>query len=409
MDDFNTAVLSEAKNEYSSRLVNILTPLIIQGFKAIFKEAWDLCIKNEEAPKYLMTFQNFLTRVPKWNQEIINVETKRIMDSSKCIYLEDLLTCVHITQLKILTSIRVSSQQKKIDIDIPKLPSYIHKVYICAARKLYQNVYLFEEEIMPLAKQKNMRECEIIVKESILNVIRENMPIEKILRAYIDETEEEEIVEEIVKEPVEDKPEEGTKNADAATEDTATEKSPTVEKSAETPVVTVEKTAETTAATTSPVTDKPATLDTAVSPTKISVETAEAAAPAPSPKLKLPSPINAAELPATAPPSPPSPSTITFNDNDNVINYSSKDDPTKVGETPSMQVSAPKTIERLEKISHERHEQRKLDEEEEDDDDGDSIKISTEPVKLEVADIHDITGGLKLNSLPELSGVEVLA
>ena len=405
MDDFNTAVLSEAKNEYSSRLVNILTPLIIQGFKAIFKEAWDLCIKNEEAPKYLMTFQNFLTRVPKWNQEIINVETKRIMDSSKCIYLEDLLTCVHITQLKILTSIRVSSKQKKIDIDIPKLPSYIHKVYICAARKLYQNVYLFEEEIMPLAKQKNMRECEIIVKESILNVIRENMPIEKILRAYIDETEEEEIVEEIIKEPVEDKPEDATKNPAATSEDT--EKAA---KGDETPTVTVAKAADTTP----PVAggDKAeTTVETAaaISPTKTITENVKlAAAPTLTPTLKLPSPLNAAEMPVTAPPSPPSPSTITFNDNDNVVKYSTKDDTTKVGATPSMQVSAPKTIERLEKISHERHEQRKLEEEEEDDD-GDSIKISTEPIKLEVSDIHDITGGLKLNSLPELSGVEVLA
>ena len=116
MDDFNAAVLSEAKNEYSSRLVNILTPLIIQGFKSIFREALDLCIKNEEDAKYLMTFQNFLTRVPRWNQEIINVETKRILDSSKCQYLEDLLTCVHITQLKISTCIRVSNKQKKIEI-----------------------------------------------------------------------------------------------------------------------------------------------------------------------------------------------------------------------------------------------------------------------------------------------------
>ena len=408
MDDFNTAVLSEAKNEYSSRLVNILTPLIIQGFKAIFKEAWDLCIKNEEAPKYLMTFQNFLTRVPKWNQEIINVETKRIMDSSKCIYLEDLLTCVHITQLKILTSIRVSSKQKKIDIDIPKLPSYIHKVYICAARKLYQNVYLFEEEIMPLAKQKNMRECEIIVKESILNVIRENMPIEKILRAYIDETEEEEIVEEIIKEPVEDKSEDATKNAATTPEDA--EKTAKIEKGDETPTVTVAKAPDTT----SPVAagDKAkTTVETAaaISPTKTITENVKlATAPTLTPTLKLPSPLNTTEMPVTAPPSPPSPSTITFNDNDNVVKYSTKDDTTKVGVTPSMQVSAPKTIERLEKISHERHEQRKLEEEEEDDD-GDSIKISTEPIKLEVSDIHDITGGLKLNSLPELSGVEVLA
>ena len=73
-----------------------------------------------------MTFQNFLSRVPKWNSTIIEEETKRIITLSQCNYLDDLLTCVHITQLKILTSIRVS-QNKKIDIDIPKLSDFIHK------------------------------------------------------------------------------------------------------------------------------------------------------------------------------------------------------------------------------------------------------------------------------------------
>ena len=84
MDDFNTNLLSEARNEYSSRLLNILTPLVIQGFRSIFNEAYELCIKNEEGTKYLMTFQNFLSRVPKWNQEIIYVETDRILKTSKC-------------------------------------------------------------------------------------------------------------------------------------------------------------------------------------------------------------------------------------------------------------------------------------------------------------------------------------
>ena len=154
MDDYNVDILSQAKSEYSANLVNIITPLIIEGFKSIFKEAWQLCITNDEDSKYLMTFQNFLTRVPKWNQSIIEDETKRILDKSKCSYLEDLLTCVYITHLKILTSIRVSSKQKKIDIDIPKLSEFIHKVYIACARKIYSNVYLFEEEILPLQKQK---------------------------------------------------------------------------------------------------------------------------------------------------------------------------------------------------------------------------------------------------------------
>jgi len=47
MDDFNLNVLSEAKNEYSSRLINILSPLVIQGIKSIFNEALDLCVQNE--------------------------------------------------------------------------------------------------------------------------------------------------------------------------------------------------------------------------------------------------------------------------------------------------------------------------------------------------------------------------
>ena len=41
-----------------------------------------------------------------------------------------------------------------------------------------------------------MREAEIMCKESILEVIRDSVPVEKILRAYIDETVDEEIIEE---------------------------------------------------------------------------------------------------------------------------------------------------------------------------------------------------------------------
>ena len=112
MDDYNVGMLSEAKNEYSSRLVNILTPLVLEGLRSIFQEAIELCEKNDEEEKYLMTFQNFLSRVPKWNPTIIEGETKRITDKSGCDYLEDLLTCVHITQLKVLTSIRVCQKRQ---------------------------------------------------------------------------------------------------------------------------------------------------------------------------------------------------------------------------------------------------------------------------------------------------------
>jgi hypothetical protein len=92
---------------------------------------------------------------------------------------------------------RVGQKQKKIDIHIPKLDDFIHKTYVNIARKVYKNVYLFEVNVMPLQIQKNHREIEIIVQECILNTLREGIPVEAILRAYMDETVEEDVVEEV--------------------------------------------------------------------------------------------------------------------------------------------------------------------------------------------------------------------
>ena len=198
MDDFNVATLHESRNEWSARLVTILTPLVIDGYKSIIDEAVKLCKEYGEMDKYLMTFQNFVSRIPKWNNTIIETERKRICDKSGCLYLEDLVTCVHIIQLKILTAVRVGQKQKKIDINIPKLDDFIHKVYISVARKVYKNVYLFELGIPPLQIQKQNRELEIIVQECILNTIRESIPVEAILKEYMqDEYVEEELIEEI--------------------------------------------------------------------------------------------------------------------------------------------------------------------------------------------------------------------
>ena len=205
MDDFNVSSLHESKNEWGARLVTILTPLVIDGYKSILEEAIKLCKENNEADKYLMTFQNFISRIPKWNATIIETEKKRICEKSGCSYLEDLVTCVHIIQLKILTAMRVGQKQKKIDINIPKLDDFIHKVYINVARKVYKNVYLFEVNIPPLQIQKHHRELEIIIQESILNTLRESIPVEAILKAYMDETVEEDVIEE-VKEQIIDEP-----------------------------------------------------------------------------------------------------------------------------------------------------------------------------------------------------------
>jgi hypothetical protein len=309
MDDFNVSALHESKNEWGSRLVTILTPLIIDGYKSILDESIKLCKENGEIDKYLMTFQNLISRIPKWNTQIIETEKKRICDKSGCNYLEDLVTCVHIIQLKILTAMRVGQKQKKIDINIPKLDDFIHKTYINIARKVYKNVYLFDVNIPPLQVQKNYRELEIIVQECILNTLRESIPVEAILKAYMDETVEEDVIEEINEQIIEE-------------------------------------------------------------PIKQRVE-------------------SAAIVPQKA--------GLSFNDIDYI----------KTEDGSITNVSAPKSIDRLEQISQMRSEQRKIDEEE--DDDNIKLNISGESFNLDSLDVHNIEEP-QLDLLPDLliDDIEVL-
>ena len=305
MDDFVISNLHESKNEWCSRLVSIFSPLVVEGIRSIFNESWRMCADTDELDKYLMTFQNLLSRVPKWNSVIVEEERKRIVERSGCNYLEDLITCVHIIQLKVLTCIRVGNKQKKIDISIPKLDNFIHKVYIHVARKVYSNVYLFEKNISPLQIQKHGRELETIVQECILTSIRESIPTEDIIRAYMDESveQEEEVFIETMKEPILD-------SADTNEEDTKTGSSETGEKSSAFP------------------------------------EIKEAEVPSSVPSIQ-----NIDNEPVTT--------RLTFNDYDSVMNT----------ETNAVEnVSAPKTLERLAEISTSRALQRKMDEEEEEDD-----------------------------------------
>ena len=130
MDDFVLSNLQESRNEWCGRLISIFTPLVVEGIRSIFKESWNLCVTNNEPEKYLMTFQNLLSRIPKWNNTIVEEERNRIIERSGCSYLEELVTCIHIIQLKLLTAMRVGQKQKKIDINIPKLDDFIHKAYI---------------------------------------------------------------------------------------------------------------------------------------------------------------------------------------------------------------------------------------------------------------------------------------
>ena len=375
MDDYSLVSLSDSKNEWCARLVNTLSPCIIEGLKSIFDEAWNLCLENEEEDKYLMTFQTFLSRIPKWNTTIIQTEKKRIEETSECKYLEELITCVHVIQLKALTCARVGHKQKKVDIDIPSVDTFIHRVYCNVARKLYTSVYLFEKDILPLEIQKHNRELEVIIKECILNTVRDTMPIEKILQTYLDETEELDVNEEIV--VIND----NVKATDVTTdgENEATPKINDEKKSLDPPSVVVEQTPTVVAEQTPSVNVTPAVREPVTTAPAVSVN------PITTPAITVQNDATPKD-------------TVNFTDIDNRMDVNGKID----------SVVAPKTDERLEEISALSAERRRREEEEEDDDDDDEkIKIGDD-INLNITDVNDLNNSMAIKSAPILDDIEVL-
>lgn len=200
MDDFIPQTLNESLNEWCARLVNILTPRVIENLWILLEEARKTSADAKQLDKYLLSFQQLLQFVPKWSSTQVEEIRKQIIKKSGCNHLEELVTCAHIIMTKALVCARPGNRQKQLNVNIPKIDIFLHKVFIKSAGHSYRNAYLFEKEVQKLQYQKNMHDLEILVQRSILDTVRENIPEEEIIRAFLDENYEYE--EEVIIEPV---------------------------------------------------------------------------------------------------------------------------------------------------------------------------------------------------------------
>ena len=179
--------LVETKNEYTTHLINILTPLIFEGLQSIYKESLELAGPND----ILKLFQSCLKRIPKWNQSIIEKETSRIINSSHSYgWLNDLIKATLKANLVVLMYNPTCKTQVKITPsfyqDI-KTSDFIHKVYIECARELWNNPYLLYHDYSPIEIKRNQRDCLNIIKDCIKEALRKLLPVKHILQIYLGE------------------------------------------------------------------------------------------------------------------------------------------------------------------------------------------------------------------------------
>ena len=178
MEEGNLAVLVDAKTEYTYQFIHIIKP-------SIYKCVNNLFIKSKNEKYVLKKFQEELSLIPLWNQTIIDEEYNNIVKISNCDWLDELITAVFVSHTRILTSINMNKEKGKINLKIPKTSYFIHKCYIDVARNIWKNSFLFDDRVSNQNKQKNRRECEKIIENTIIETIRKEIPLKDILKEYL--------------------------------------------------------------------------------------------------------------------------------------------------------------------------------------------------------------------------------
>jgi hypothetical protein len=170
-ETLNINVLVAAKEEYTKQLVYILSPEIYIVLKNIYNESQQMKKKRSIS---LRNYQILLKRIPVWNTILIEQHTKDI--KSKIPYLLDLITAIFVSHVKILACVRLKADSKSIQVKVPNLDVFLHKIIITNAEKIYYN-----PEII-LKKKEIVIE---LISETIEETIRNQIPIDKILTEYL--------------------------------------------------------------------------------------------------------------------------------------------------------------------------------------------------------------------------------
>jgi hypothetical protein len=224
-----------AKTQLREYLGGLLIAPISEGFWSIYGNASDLCKRNDQPDQVLRTFQNMLTKIPEWSGATLTTEVERIVKTTKCTYLDDLLMGVFISYMKSFASLHYKGASSHVNVDFerPSVEKFVHEFYIYSARQLWQVAYLFKTIGVTSEQQaRNRKEIDSLINESLEHVIRSFLPWQSIAKQFAQGQEEMPVEEE--------KPRRVVFDEDSDEEDDEEEKQPPIEISDDVATIEVE-------------------------------------------------------------------------------------------------------------------------------------------------------------------------
>ncbi len=181
--NINLNALPLARNEYQQQLTTFLQPLITKGFWSIFRDSKKMCSKENKEQEVFKRFQSFVKKIPKWSSLTVDAETERIKQKINC--LSELITIIFVGNVKILASIRLKGKHTNIKVKVPSCNNFIHTVYINTAKRIFYDPYLFDDNLDPIEKERNMNRIFEFIEKAISETISGMLPLDSILNEYL--------------------------------------------------------------------------------------------------------------------------------------------------------------------------------------------------------------------------------
>jgi len=179
----NLGIVVEAKQQYTKQLINVMRPIIYERLFDIYSESIEKCERKDDL---LICFQNELQQVPKWNSDVIKEATAKIVDS--CSYINDLITAVFLSNVRILTSVKMNAKKRQVKLVVPTNETFVHKVYVNVSKSIYNDPFTFSNKRYGGNVLRNMHDVFPLIELSIEDTVRDMLPIKNILESYLGDT-----------------------------------------------------------------------------------------------------------------------------------------------------------------------------------------------------------------------------
>ena len=129
-----------------------MIPLALEGFQSMYKQGEELrLVQSAETLSTEDIMKQLLDEVRTWTQVLLEEEVRRI--ESRIPYLQKLLTALFVMKVKVLSCINMRKVATEFPLTIPSNHTFVHNMYIHAARALSDNMELVQD-----MRMANMRE-----------------------------------------------------------------------------------------------------------------------------------------------------------------------------------------------------------------------------------------------------------